>query len=128
MWSDNPSKGQYVVAICYNMGYDFANADHSEITSVQLKSGSLHTEFVTHPRRLLTAETRPGQLLTGNSYDCMYMQKGNTFFPRGDGGFINYSYNSDGSCTHTDGMLLLLPVQACLYDLVAHSAYPWHNP
>ncbi|KAL1862493.1 hypothetical protein Daus18300_008590 [Diaporthe australafricana] len=82
MWSDNPSTGQYVAAICYNMAYDFANADHSEVTSVQLKSGSLHTD-----------------------YDCMYMQKGNTFFPRGDGGFINYSYNSDGSCTHTDESL-----------------------
>lgn len=37
----------------------------------------------------------------------MFMQKGNTFFPQGDGGFINYSYNSDGSCTHTDGKSLI---------------------
>lgn len=36
----------------------------------------------------------------------MFMQKGNTFFPQGDGGFINYSYNSDGSCTHTAGKFL----------------------
>lgn len=36
----------------------------------------------------------------------MYMQKGNTFFPQGDGGFINYSFNTDGSCTHTDGKIL----------------------
>lgn len=35
----------------------------------------------------------------------MFLQKGNTFFPEGDGGFINYSYNSDGSCTHTDGKI-----------------------
>ncbi|KAG6364574.1 hypothetical protein INS49_006176 [Diaporthe citri] len=78
MWSKNPSPGTYVAAICYNMDYTFANADHSEATKVELKSGSLHTD-----------------------YDCMFMQKGNTFFPQGDGGFINYSYNSDGSCTHT---------------------------
>ncbi|KAG8165600.1 hypothetical protein KVR01_004152 [Diaporthe batatas] len=44
MWSENPSPGTYVAAICYNMGYTFANADHSEVTSVQLKSGRLHTE------------------------------------------------------------------------------------
>ena len=36
----------------------------------------------------------------------MYMQKGNTFFPQGDGGFINYSFNTDGSCTHTGGKIL----------------------
>ncbi|KAK2604582.1 hypothetical protein N8I77_007499 [Diaporthe amygdali] len=82
MWSQNPSPGTYVAAICYNMGYEFANADHSEVTTVELKSGSLHTD-----------------------YDCMFMQKGNTFFPQGDGGFINYSYNSDGSCKHTDASL-----------------------
>lgn len=45
MWSKNPSPGTYVAAICYNMDYTFANADHSEVTSVELKSGSLHTEY-----------------------------------------------------------------------------------
>lgn len=54
MWAENPSPGTYVAAVCYNMGYHFANADHSEVTSVQLKSGSLHTEYVDIPQLLLT--------------------------------------------------------------------------
>lgn len=64
MWSENPSPGTYVAAICYNMGYTFANADHSEVTSVKLKSGSLHTEYVDLPQLLLTISTFPGHLLT----------------------------------------------------------------
>lgn len=49
MWSKNPSPGTYVAAICYNMDYTFANADHSEVTKVELKSGSLHTKCVVNP-------------------------------------------------------------------------------
>lgn len=59
MWSKNPSPGTYVAAICYNMDYTFANADHSEVTKVELKSGSLHTKYVNRfesslPDHLLT--------------------------------------------------------------------------
>lgn len=54
MWSKNPSPGTYVAAICYNMGYNFANADHSEVTKVELKSGSLHTEYGIPSEMLVT--------------------------------------------------------------------------
>lgn len=50
----------------------------------------------------------------------MFMQKGNTFLPQGDGGFINYSFNTDGSCTHTAGMFLCSTFQlhAFMYKFV----------
>ena len=83
MWAENPSAGTYVAAICYNMGYNFANADHSEVTSVQLKSGSLHTEYVDLPQLLWTISSLRGHLLTRKQLRLHVHAEGQHLLPPG---------------------------------------------
>lgn len=81
MWSKNPSPGTYVAAICYNMDYTFANADHSEVTSVELKSGSLHTEYVKGSELLVTKSSLSGHALTTSQLRLHVHAKGQHFLP-----------------------------------------------
>lgn len=77
MLVNNPDTATYVGTVCYNQDYTLLNDMHSEITSVELALGVLTTD-----------------------YDCFYMQAGNTFYPQGEGGYINVaSYWYTGKCT-----------------------------
>ena len=55
----------------------------------------------------------------------MFMQKGNTFLPQGDGGFINYSFNTDGTCKHTDGKFICSSFQLSLMILLRFRGSPF---
>lgn len=64
-------------AVCYNMGYTFANNKHSSPVKAKLTANVLNTD-----------------------YDCMYMAKGNTFTANGDGGYINLATQYASSCKY----------------------------
>ena len=86
MAAANTDSVNFPAAVCYNQGYTLENpAGFTGLVSVQLKQGLLHVEYV---HRFLTARAH---LLTGPSFDCMYMSKANAFFTEGDGGFQNVS-------------------------------------
>ncbi|KAL8312455.1 hypothetical protein RB597_002868 [Gaeumannomyces tritici] len=78
MWAKNPDPTKYAAAICYNMGYSITDPAGVEgLVKARLKSGLLKTD-----------------------YDCFFMTAGNTMNLKGDGGFINLSFNADKRCTY----------------------------
>ncbi|EKG12743.1 hypothetical protein MPH_10124 [Macrophomina phaseolina MS6] len=78
MWKRNPDYNRWKAAVCYNMAYDVRDRNNvAGFKDANFKLGALSTD-----------------------YDCMYLGRGNAFWTRGDGGYINLSYTYQrGACT-----------------------------
>ncbi|KAH7042790.1 hypothetical protein B0J12DRAFT_761370 [Macrophomina phaseolina] len=78
MWKRNPDFNRWKAAVCYNMAYEVRDRNNvAGFKDANFKLGALSTD-----------------------YDCMYLGRGNAFWTRGDGGFINLSYTYQrGACT-----------------------------
>ncbi|RMZ68823.1 hypothetical protein GMOD_00002686 [Pyrenophora seminiperda CCB06] len=65
MWQNNPNRNRWVAVACYNKGWSVKDRGAiSDVVSVELKLGALHTD-----------------------YDCVYIGRGNQFYTEGDGGY-----------------------------------------